>query len=187
MLLEVPKFHPYCHKIGLENFYKISRTYKEVIGLGKFDHFCINIASPDKKMVFMSCNPIVALELVKSGLYLFDGTLSPTVYNKKDFCFWEDEYVPKYLEEIKKIKEYKFKINSGCIFTKKINGFVLIYSFGTKGIKEDFEEEVKNCKEDYLAIGDHCYSLIRDVYGSYLSMGSPPLLTEKIDESQSFL
>jgi hypothetical protein len=176
MLLEVPKFHKFCYRVGLENHYKIIKAYREILGINKVSHFSINIESPDRKLAFVSSNPSVGIELLNSGAFLYDGTLSPTVYRKKKFYYWEDEYMPGRSEHVKKAKEYRFGINSGCIFTRRVGGFVLIYSFATSGRKEEFVETVENSKYLFLSMGDHCYSLVREIYGGYLNKAYPPSL-----------
>ena len=152
------------------------KAYKEILGLNKINHFSINIESPDKKLTFISSNPSVGIELVKSQAFLHDGTLSPTVYRRKKFYFWEDEYTPQGFDIVKKAKEYRFGINSGCIFTRRVGGYVLIYSFATSGRKEEFIETVEAYKCLFLSMGDHCYSLIRNVYGNYVINSYPPSL-----------
>lgn len=183
-MLLVPKFQSFCYKIGLENHYKIIRAYKEILGINKVTHFSINIESPDKKLAFVSSNPSVGIELLNTGAFVYDGTLSPTVYRKKRFYHWENEYVPSFSEKVKQVKEYKFGINSGCIFTRRVGGFVLIYSFATSGKKEEFIEVVEHAKCLFLSMGDHCYSLIRETYGGYLSQAYPPSLYEIKNESK---
>lgn len=168
MLLEIPKFHKDVALIGFKNFYKLRSVYSEIIGLRKFDHFSINVESPDKKLAFLSCNPAVSLTLIKSGLLPYDGTISPTVYRRKDVYIWDKNYIPEYSEKIKEIKEYKFGIHKGIVLVRNIGGFYIMYSFATKGNGVDFLEDVLESKSDYLKMGDHCYSLIRSLYSKHL-------------------
>lgn len=173
-MLEVPNFHKDVLTIGIENFYKLKMAYSEVIRIRNFDHFSINIESPDKKLAFLSCNPAVSLTLMKSGLLPYDGSVSPTIYRYKSTYIWDKCYIPKYAERIKKIKEYKFGITKGVVFVRKIKGFCIMYSFATKKDGVEFLEDIIEYGEEYLKIGDHCYNLIKPIYSQYIINHSTP-------------
>ena len=175
-MLEVPNFHKDVLTIGLSNFFKLKTAYSEVIRIRNFDHFSINVESPDRRLAFLSCNPAVSLTLMQSGLLPYDGSVSPTIYRHKSIYIWDKCYVSKYAEKIKRIKEYKFGIKKGVVFVRKINGFYIMYSFATKEDGVEFLEDIIESMEEYLKIGDHCYNLIRPVYSQYLINFDAPLI-----------
>ena len=176
LLLEVPNFHKDVLTIGFRNFYKLQRSYSEIIKIRNFDHFSINVESPNKKLAFLSCNPAVSLTLMKSGLLPYDGSVSPTIYRRKDIYIWDKCYVSEYAEKIKQIKEYKFGISKGVVFVRKINEFYIMYSFATKQHGTEFLEDIIEYKEEYLKMGDHCYNLIRPIYAQHLISHDAPLI-----------
>lgn len=176
ILLEIPKIHTDVVSIGAGNFYPLKKAYSEVIGVRNFDHFSINIESPEGELAFLSCNPVISLILINSGLLPYDGSVSPTIYRKKNMYIWDKCYVPEYAEKIKKIKEYKFGIKKGVVLHKKVNNFHIMYSFATKSDEVAFLEDVIESMDKYLKIGDHCYSLIRPIYAQYLTKQDAPMI-----------
>ena len=169
MLLEIPKFNDDVKIVGLKNFYKLRKTYAEIVGLEKIDHFSINIESPDGFLTFLSYNPSISLMLMQSGLLPYDGSVSPTIFRKRDAYIWDKVYNPKFSEKIKHIKEYKYGIDKGVVLVTKINGFYIMYSFATKKDGQELIENMLEYKEKFLQMGDHCYGCVRDIYNSYLT------------------
>ncbi len=162
--------------IGAGNFYPLKKAYSEVIRVRNFDHFSINIASPDGELAFLSCNPAISLILINSGLLPYDGSVSPTIYRNQKIYIWDKCYVPEYAEKIKKIKEYKFGIRKGVVLRRKVDNFHIMYSFATKGDEIAFLEDIIESMDKYLKIGDHCYGLIRPIYTQYLSKYDAPAI-----------
>ena len=179
MLFEIPKFHEDIEKISLKNFYKIRNTYSDIIGIGQIDHFSINIIDPEDKIAILSYNPAVILSLLKESVLAVDGTLSPTVFKKKEIYTWNEAYSPIFAEQIKEAKEYKFHITKGVILVRKCDGFHFIYSFATKRDGRALHDDILVNKYFYFQMGDHCYKLIRDIYLKYSKFYSPPSLIEK--------
>lgn len=170
-----PQFHQDIERMSFENFWKIRKTYKEILGLHGIDHFSMNIVDPNHKTATFSYTPAILSNLIHTGLYRYNGAMSPTYYEHLDFFTWEQCYDRRFSELMKIQMEKKFGINLGLAFVRKIGGFHLIYIFATKGSKTALLEETLD-KTPFLSMGDHCYDLLRETYSQYSEHHEPPHL-----------
>lgn len=178
-MLKMATFHKDVETIGLRNFYDLRRIYSDIIGLKYIDHFTINIESPDGVLTLLPYNPAIYISLRKSGLIRYDGNLSPSVYRNNDLFVWDKAYVPRFANDIKKIKEHRFNIQAGVVLVNKIDGFHIMYSFASKNNGTALIEAITHSREDFLFMGNHCYSYIRKIYNRHLTHYCAPTLPKK--------
>ncbi len=164
---KVAKISAHGTTLAFENHWKLFKTYQEIIGLDGIDHFSINIADRKGEMAFLSYNPGMAYSAYLNKTYIYNGSISPTVYDKLDFYTWEEAHDPRFRENVTDIIQRKHGLDLGMIFTKKIAGFTLLYSFATRKNGEDFRLNGLENKSKFLQMGDHCLDQIKHIYQSY--------------------
>lgn len=172
-----PKLHKDIMKMSLENYWKIKKTYKEIIGLNNIDHFSVSIVDPNHIMSIISYTPSITYNACAEGWYLYNGSLSRTFYEYFDMFVWDQCYDKKLFNKIKFLVEQRYGLNIGISLVRKINGFHLIYCFGTKGDSKVFLENIQHQKNYFLKMGDHCYGLIKDIYNDYADDYETPNLS----------
>ncbi|OGO93782.1 MAG: hypothetical protein A3F41_06780 [Coxiella sp. RIFCSPHIGHO2_12_FULL_44_14] len=175
---EVPKLHEKIAFISFENHYSIRNAYCEIMGLHHIHHLSINIADPEDKLAVISYNPHIAYNLCHDSSYLYNGTMSPTYYRNSDIYVWDRCYDKRFKNLLKNNVERKNGFKKGIVITRRIENFVLIYSFATRSNGEDFYLDVFHNRKVFYEMGDHCYSLIRVIYEQYSPKYDPPKINE---------
>ena len=163
-----PVLHKKAALMSFENCFKLGKIYKEVIGVGDFHHFSLNVVDENGEMSILSYNPQIAFNIFKDGSYLYNGSISPTFYENKEMYTWDETYDPRYYHSLLNNMERKNGIKKGVVLTEKKEGKTLLFSFATKGNAESFIEDISNNKSFYLSIGQHCYSLIKPILDIYV-------------------
>jgi hypothetical protein len=163
----LPKLHKDIMKMSFENYWKIKKAYKEIIGLSNIDHFSISIVDKNYQMSILSFTPAIMYNACAEGWYIYNGSLSKTFYENLDMFVWDQCYDKRFYNRIKFLVEQRYGLNIGVSLVRKINGFHIIYCFGTKGNAETFLQEISPSKEYFLNIGDHCYNLLKTIYQQY--------------------
>ena len=171
----LPKLHKDAATMSFENYWKIRKIYKEILGLEGIDHFSMNIADPEQKISVFSYTPSILCNLLESGLYRYNGVMSPTYYQQLDFFSWEQCYDMRFSEIMKTQMERRFKITFGFSLVRKIADFHVVYVFATRGSKMALLEKIVD-KSHFFQMGDHVYELLRGVYSQYAEMYYPPSL-----------
>lgn len=172
----LPKLHKNAARMSFENYWKIRKIYKDIIGLEGIDHFSINIANPEKKISVFSYTPAILCNLLKSGLYRYNGAMSPTYYERLDFFSWDQCYDIRFAEVMKDQMQRRFKITFGFCLVRKMSGFYIVYIFATKGSKMRLIERLSDDRSPFFRMGDHCYDSLRNVYAQYADIYYPPKL-----------
>jgi hypothetical protein len=160
---KTPILHENVATLSYQNHYKLGKMYKEIIGIDNVDHFSINVVDSNEKMSILSYNPQIAYDIFKDGSYLYNGSISPSYYNNFDYYTWDETYDPQYSIELINTMERKNGINKGVVIIKRIQGLTLLYSFATKGNGLDFEEQVRDQRENFYEMGNHCFNLIKPI------------------------
>ncbi|HCC3261896.1 hypothetical protein SDB96_15845 [Legionella pneumophila serogroup 1] len=158
-----PVLHKDAVTISFENCYKIGRTYKEIIGLDNIHHFSLNIVDPNGEMTILSYNPQIAYNIFKDGSYLYNGSISPTFYETREIYTWDEAYDPRKYHLLKNNMERKNGIKEGVVLTKRVNSFILLYSFATKLNGVDFLSEINARKNYFYSAGDFCFERIQSI------------------------
>ena len=171
---EIPKLHADVMKMSFENCFFIKKAYKEIIGLRNVSHFSINIVDPDDKMSIISLNPHIAFNICADGSYLYNGSISPTYYKTRDIYSWDECYDTRFSEKLKNNMERKNGIHKGVVVIRRFGKFIILYSFATKFAKSDFTLDIQENLSDFYDMGDHCYSLIQNIYEQYAGNFEPP-------------
>jgi len=163
-----PRLHEKAALMSFENCYKLEKIYKEVIGLNKVHHFSLNVVDSKGKMSILSYNPQIAYNIFKDGSYLYNGSISPTFYEKLDFYTWDQAYDPRYYYKLKNNMELKNGIKTGVVITKNVGQIKLLFSFATKSDSQEFISDIQENKKQYMLMGEHCFERIRKILESYL-------------------
>ena len=120
------------------------------------------------KMSILSYNPQIAYNIFKDGTYLYNGSISPTFYEKLDFYTWDQAYDPRYYYQLKNNMELKNGIKTGVVITKNVGQIKLLFSFATKRDPQEFISDIKENKKQYKLMGEHCFDRIHTILESYL-------------------
>ena len=160
---ESPKLHKNGATISFENCYKLCKIYKEIIGNHGVHHFSINVVDETGKMTILSYRPQIAYNIFKDGSYLYNGSISKTYYNKKDFYTWDETYDPRYYNILKNNMERKNGINKGVVVVRKQLGLTLLCSFATKSNGQEFVLNIREQQNLFSAMGDHCFEQIKSI------------------------
>lgn len=177
MLTDHRKFIPPAHKppllhkdallMSFENQWCIRQAYKEIIGLNDIDHLSINIVSPNGEMSIISYNPSIVYKIFKDGTYLYNGTISPTYYEKLDFYAWDQCYDKRFFSEVKLSLQTKNGIDAGVNLIHRAFGFNILFSFASKRKNSDLFFNVVENNKEFLKMGFHCLELIKGIYSQY--------------------
>lgn len=162
-----PKIHQKSQTISIENYWQIKKVFKEIIGLNYIDHFSIGIVDPDHNRVNISYTPSILYNACAEGWLRFNGALSRTYYEIFDMFVWDHCYDKRFFNKIKFLMEQRYGLTIGISLVKKINNFHLVYCFGTKQDKHLLFDSIAENKKHFLAMGDHCYHLIKNIYIDY--------------------
>ncbi|MBJ16539.1 MAG: hypothetical protein CMF38_07945 [Legionellaceae bacterium] len=163
-----PQLHEKAALMSFENCYRLEKIYKEVIGLNNVHHFSLNVVDSKGKMSILSYNPQIAYNIFKDGTYLYNGSISPTFYEKLDFYTWDQAYDPRYYYQLKNNMELKNGIKTGVVITKNVGQIKLLFSFATKRDPQEFISDIKENKKQYKLMGEHCFDRIHTILESYL-------------------
>lgn len=158
-----PKLHENGAIISFENCYKLAKIYKEIIGEHGIHHFSINVVDQLGRMSILSYRPQIAYNIFKDGSYLYNGSISPTYYNSRDFYSWDETYDPSYYHILKNNMERKNGIEKGIVFVKKEHGLTLLYSFATRKNGDEFAICAQEQTQLFYAMGDHCFEQINSI------------------------
>lgn len=160
---ELPKLHENGATISFENCYKLGKIYKEIIGSLGIHHFSINVVDATGKMTILSYRPQIAYNIFKDGSYRYNGSISRTYYDQKDFYTWDEAYDPRYYHTLKNNMERKNGINKGLVVVKRQLGLTILYSFATKSDGHEFVLNAQEQQSLFTAMGDHCFSQIKSI------------------------
>lgn len=177
MLVDTRKFFPPIHKpprlhkdvllMSFENQWLIRKIYSEIIGLNEIDHFSINIVDPHGEMSIISYSPSIIYKIFKDGTYLYNGSISPTYYEKLDFYTWDQCYDRRFFNDVKNSLQTKNGIDTGIVMIHRAFNFHVLFSFASKRRYGDlFADSTENSKK-FLNMGFHCLDLIKDIYIQY--------------------
>jgi len=170
-------FHDNSYILSFENLYKIKQVYKNILGLEFIDHISINVVNKNNEMSIISLNPSIAHGIISDGSYIYNGSISPDFYMRKDFYTWEEAYDPNFKLLVKGKMQIATGINEGCVLTKKINGFYVLFSFACKNKKVEFKNQIEDNKPLFYKMGEHCLEQIKPIYNSYAKDESEIILT----------
>ena len=164
---EPPRLHEDVMTMSFENFSLIRKFYKDIIGLRKISHFSINIVDPNDLMSIISLNPNIAYNICADGSYLYNGSISPSYYKKRNTYSWDECYDTRFSEKLKNNMERKNGIEKGIVIIRRHRDFTFLYSFATKFDKIGFTSDIYENLNDFYNMGDHCLSLIKPIYMKY--------------------
>ena len=163
----IAKLHERAMTMSYENMTKIRAAYNEVIGINEVDHISINIVDPSGKMSIISYNPSIAHTIIQDRSFIYNGSISPDFYENKDIYTWDEAYDPKVKDRIKFKMQIKHCIDIGIVLVKKIGGFHFLYSFAKRNNGSELLDSSIDDRAKYLAMGDHCVCVIKEIYQSY--------------------
>ncbi len=173
-----PKLHKDVLLMSFENQWHIRKAYKEIIGLNDVDHFSINIVPPNGEMSVISYNPSIVYQIFQDGTYLYNGTISPTYYEALDFYTWEQCYDQRFPSQVKQSLQTKNSIDTGIVLVQRAYGFNILFSFASKRRHGDLFINAAENNKDFLKMGFHCLSLIKEIYSQYYDSNEMALIKE---------
>ena len=155
--------------ISLENFRAIKKVYQDVLGLRYIDHLSINIINPHGEIVFLSSTPLTGINVFANNLQRHDYSIHPFVFSKNSFYWWDECYEPAYFDQLKMVKERENNLSTGFVCCERIKGFYLLYSFASRENGEEIKANIYDLRENFIAMGRHCYDGVRSIYQRYTS------------------
>jgi len=141
----------------------VSLKFRDSLGNYGIDHISIDIINPRNEMITFSSTPTMMYNLITSGLWKYDGALSPTYYKKLPFFLWENAYPQDYAKELRRIKETEHALHGGFTLVRHIFSHYLLYSFATKDHSIEWTP-YEDHLDELLMIGDYSYKLIKKIY-----------------------
>ena len=164
--LKLPYDIVHLHKSMPEILFRhrrnISLKFKDSLGNYGIDHISIDIINPRNEMISFSSTPTMMYNLINSGLWKYDGTLSPSFYKKLSFFLWENTYPLKFSDELRRIKETEHGLSGGFTLVRHVFSHYFLYSFATKKQSEIWTPYNEYLNE-LLMIGDYTYKLIKKI------------------------
>ena len=140
----------------------LSHPFRDILRLLDIHHMAIDIITPQNIIVPFSSTPSMLFNLIENELWMYDGSISPTYFQRLPFYLWQQVYLPKHSDKLKQYKEREYHYRDGFTVVRKINRFYLLYSFATKNRGILWQPYVKQMN-DLLSIGDYCYKCIRKI------------------------
>jgi len=162
-----PRLHKDALLMSFKHHWHIKKAYKEIIGLNDVSHFSINIVNPDGTMSVISYNPSIVYKIFQDGTYLYNGTISPTYYEKLDFYTWDQCYDKRFYSQVKLSLQIKNGIDVGVNLIHRAYGFNILFSFASKTRNSDLFINVVENNKEFIKMGFHCLELIKEIYSQY--------------------
>lgn len=160
---EKPKLHHSSVLLSFEHCYMLGKVYREIIGLDNISHFSINISDKNDDLYILSYNPQIAFNIFKNGTYVFNGSISPSIYKHRKMYAWDETYHPYKKNILINNMERKNNITKGVVLTKKVGDLTLLFSFATKKNGKDFEQSIDERKNHFYSMGDHCFGMLSSI------------------------
>jgi len=166
--------HPDILTISYRHRAVIRRAFSDAIGFQNIIHFSLDLVRPDGQMIFFSSTPSHGYEVCSKGYGAFDSTISPEYYQNREFYWWSDVRHKRFSREIEYIKRVRHGFRSGFMMVRHWDDFHFVYSFAFNKAAPDFIEQAEDNRDQYFALGDHVYNLMRPVYFNYTDDYVPP-------------
>lgn len=164
-----PKLHKDTLLFSFENQWEIKNIYKEILGLYDVDHFSINIVNQMGDMTVISSNASIVYNIFQDGSYLYNGSISPTYYEKMDFFIWEQCFDRRFYQSVKDSLQSRNGIYAGIVMVYRSLGYHILFSFATKSANNQMLENAIDNNINFLKMGFYCFNLIKQSYSSMLN------------------
>lgn|GEM_PF-2245455 len=177
-------FHENLLENSLFNLAEIKSSFAQALSLEHIVHLSINIINPHNEIMFLSSTPNTGINVCGTDLWHYDSSITPEIFMNKDSYFWDDCYSKSAFLDLKKQKEIRNGISCGFIAVKRVNDFVVMYSYGLDKDSPEFRNELLSFKKYLLEIGDSCFKKIHGVYAR--AAGSNNILEIRHIEGKTF-
>lgn len=164
-----PKLNKESLLFSFENQWKIQKAYKEILGLNGVDHFSINIANTLGEMTVISYSPSVLYNIVQDGSYLYNGSISPSYYEKLDFYTWDQCFDRRFYKFVKDKLQVRNGIEMGMVMVYRSHGYNVLFSFATRCSNSEILDHAQQDNTSFLKMGFHCFDSIKHCYADLLN------------------
>lgn len=180
-VVKLPKLHKDLLVISLLHYSKIRKAYSEILGLNAIDHLSINMVNPEGEIVFLSSTPATGQNICAGNLWHYDFSIHPQVYENQPFYWWHNCYAEGMQQLLKSEKETKNNLSYGFVFSQKTpENFHILYSFATREADPEVCSDIEQHQNLFIAMGEHCYNLVRPIYEQYAGAYAPPVLKKPL-------
>lgn len=162
---------PRARQTSFFEFRYIKKVYGDILGTQGIDHFSINVVPENKQMLIFSIRPQLAYNLYQfsSGVKQ-DLAISPMFYENLNQYFWEDCYDQKNKHLLIEKKEKSINLNDGVVFVHRENKITYLLSFGTKGNKDHFRQDIKDNPNQFREAGLYCIEGMKCRFNKYINL-----------------
>lgn len=144
--------HPKALQALFTNKRETLRVFREIIGLFDIDHISIAYISERQELSFFSYTPSIEYHLIKWQLWQYDHAYQADFYQHQQNRLWAQLYHPRYIHELKYIKEQRNHLYHGFSISRPLATCYCIYSYATKSAHTRFTPS----DPIFIDIGDYC-------------------------------
>lgn len=159
--------HKNILNILFENKKYLQNLFSNVIGLYDVSYVSISIINQNGEFVVFSSMPSIQYNLIVKELWLHDCQRIMRKKERKLLWWDESHHVDLKNQQITNIKEVKNRFNLGLDILRDSGDFTVIYSFATANKAKNMKEYYLVHQENLVAIGNYCYTLLREIYRGY--------------------
>ena len=156
--------HPHLEDILFTFRNKVSRIYREVLGLFEVNHIAISHINEKQELSIFSSTPALEYNLFKSGLWRFDKTYQPPWFTLCTQATWQSLYEEDRYDELYYIKQAKYRYPIGISLAAKLTDAYVIYSFASNKTCDHTQNIFKENHDDLYKIGQYCTNMVLPLF-----------------------
>lgn len=168
------KLHANLLDILFKHRTEILLRLSDIRGLLQIDHISMNIINSDNQLAIFSSTPSVEFNLVMQGLWQYDKSFFPILFENGSLLWWEEAYLIDYKKILKKIKEEKHGYTLGFGIARKYKNLNLVYSYATRSRDKNLKSYFECYRKDLQMLGDYAFKRLYDIYLAY-DHTAPPI------------
>ncbi len=155
---------------------RVSRIFKDVLGIYEIDHVAVAKISSTKILTFSS-TPAMEFNLFNSNLWNFDNSYSPDWFTQCSQAHWEALYTQTRYDELYYLKQVKHHYPIGYSLAAKLEENYFIYSFASHRACVETRELFTNNIDNIYKIGQYCSKMLDQLFQDYNNL--PELFSKK--------
>lgn len=163
MLSSKCTIHPQAVDFLFEYKRKVSRQFRNVLGLCEVDHAAITFINSKFELLFLSFTPSIEFNLINSGLWRYDDNYCPDFFMQEKGKFWHELYHQDKFSRLANIKQITTGYSTGISIPAKFNDGYIIYSFALKSSDPKDQITLYEKQNELIKMGRYCLNKIEAV------------------------
>lgn len=162
--LNTPELHPQFLEMLFAFKSKVSKTFKEVLGIHEIHHLAITRVDKNNQLLSLSSTPSMEFNLFNSSLWLYDKTYNPLWFHLKTQDYWQSLYQTDRYDELYYLKQIKHSLPIGLSMAASVDNNYIIYSLASNNSCSYTQELFTSQQEDFYKIGQYCFNILLPLF-----------------------